>query len=102
MSENAPERIPGTQSASTGCPPRPPKQTAHGAGDQEPGEGARSVRLPDPVMVKDLAAALGCRPFVIIADLMETGCFPTVHDQIGFERAAAVARRHGFAAVRAD
>jgi hypothetical protein len=38
-------------------PPRPPKKTARSLEDQSPEE--HHIAIPDPVVVKDLASALG-------------------------------------------
>ena len=57
---------------------------------------ARRVYLLDPIAVRDLAAALGLKPFQIVADLFELKQFKSPDDEIDFETASAIARKHGF------
>jgi len=69
MSDSRPRKNPKTQPASAGGPPRPPKTTARGAGEESP-EGPH-IDIPDPIVLKELASAIGQRPFLIVADMME-------------------------------
>ena len=52
------------------------------------------------MVVRDLAAALGLKPFVVIADLLELRLFKRPDDMVDFETAAAIARKHGYRAQR--
>jgi hypothetical protein len=63
MSDSSNKKSPNTQPAAAGGPPRPPKKTARDLEDQSPEEP--HIDIPDPVVVKDLAAALGQKPFKI-------------------------------------
>jgi translation initiation factor IF-2 len=54
--------------------------------------------MPDPVPVRDLAAAIGRKPFQIIADLMEIGLFKNVRETVAFDDASKIARKYGFEA----
>ncbi len=56
--------------------------------------------IPDPVSVSALAAALGRKPFQIIADLMEIGLFKNVREVVAFDDASRIARKYGFEAQR--
>jgi len=67
--------------------------------DQSPEEP--NIRLPDPVPLKLLAAALKRKPFQIIADLMELGQFKNVNETVNFDAASKIARKHGFRAAKA-
>ena len=98
MSNSRPRKIPKTQPASAGGPPRPPKKTARDLADDSPQEP--HIDIPDPVVVEDLASALGQKPFIIIGDLMKFGEFATVRMTVGFETASKVAWVHGFYARR--
>ena len=100
MSDLRPDETPQAQPASAGSPPRPPKRTARGLGEDSP-EG-RSIELPDPIVLKDLASALGQRPFNIVADVMESGQFKSLGDFLEFDVAARVAKKYGFIAARAN
>ena len=82
-----------------------PKQAAPSDVPQEPkplppitGE----LVVPERMMVRELAGALGRKPFQIIADLMEIGVFANVNQFIEFETIAKVARRHGLQAKREE
>ena len=94
MSGSRPHKRPKTQPASAGGPPRPPKKTARGLGDESP-EGPH-IDIPDPVVLKALATALRQRPFRIVADLMELGRLVFVGDPVDFETASKVAKKYGF------
>lgn len=85
MSEPGKEPSPQPQAAASGWPPGPPRKT---------------VYLLDPMEVKDLASALGLKPFKVIADLMELKLFKAAHDTVDFETASRVAQKHGYRAER--
>src|SRR5678816_3073875 len=86
MSDRHREKVPQTQPATAGGPPRPPKKTAKDLAGDSPQE--RHIDIPDPVVIRDLATALEQKPFRIIADLMEMGRFATVHQVLAFEIAS--------------
>jgi translation initiation factor IF-2 len=94
MSDSRPDKIPKTQPASAGGPPRPPKKTARGLSDESP-EG-RHIDIPDPVILKELATALGQRPFRIVADVLELGRLLFAGDPVDFQTASKVAKKYGF------
>lgn len=99
MSEPAEELFPQTQSSFSGRPPRPPKITARGL--EDPDDDANEVILiPDPVVVKELAAALKLKPFKVVADLMQLRLFKTPDDLISFEVAETIAQRHSYKAIQ--
>jgi len=52
------------------------------------------------MVVRDLAAAIGLKPFVVIADLLELKLFKRPDDMVDFETASVVARKHGYQAQR--
>ncbi len=56
----------------------------------------RTVLLPNPVVVKDLAPALGIKLYKLIALLKEMNSFTSVNQKIPFYLAGRVARRFGF------
>src|SRR5262245_31897815 len=99
MSDSRPDETPKTQPASAGGPPRPPKKTGRGLSDESP-EG-RHIDIPDPVILNELATALGQRPFRIVADVLELGrLLKFVGDPVDFETASKVAMKYGFQARR--
>ncbi len=67
-----PQPRPSTPPKKPSLPPMPPPETLT--------EG--EVVMRPPIIVRDLAAALGKKPFQIIADLMEWGYFITVNQAI--------------------
>ena len=54
------------------------------------------IRIPDPVVVGDLAAALAEKPFKIMADVMKLGQFQNIHGVVDFETATKIAWKHGY------
>lgn len=100
MSDSSPGKIPKTQPASAGGgPPPPPKKTTRGLDDQSP-EGPH-IDIPDPVVLRELAAALQQKQFRIIADVMELGRFAFAGDPVDFDTAARIAKKYGFHARHA-
>jgi len=60
----------------------------------------RTVYVLDPVAVKDLAIALRVKPFQVVADLLELKQFKHLDDELDFDTAAVIARKHGYRAER--
>ncbi|MFN8638005.1 MAG: translation initiation factor IF-2 [Dehalococcoidia bacterium] len=56
----------------------------------------RSVRIPQAVIVKDLAEILGVSPIEVIKELMKSGVMATINQVIDFDSAAVVATDLGF------
>jgi len=54
-----------------------------------------------PVIVEDLAKALGVKPFKIVTRLLEMRQFKHADEAIDFETATIIAREHGYRAERA-
>lgn len=59
-------------------------------------EDDKTIHLKAPVGVKDLAAALGLRPFEIIRDLMGLNIFASINSSVDAEAASQVCKLHGF------
>jgi hypothetical protein len=95
MNEPVEDRTPKTQLALSGRPPDPPKFTARDV-EGRPGGSGRTVYLLDPMVVRDVAIALELKPFKVIADLIGLGQFKHADEEIDFETAAIVARKHGY------
>jgi hypothetical protein len=100
MSEPAEELFPQTQPSFSGRPPRPPKITARGLEDWGDDDPEKVIHIPDPVVVRDLAAALKLKPFKVVADLMRLRLFKTPDEHISFEIAEIVAQWHGHKAIQ--
>jgi translation initiation factor IF-2 len=78
---------------------------ASAAGTEKPGGessvetnevGQKVIHLRPPIIVKDLAAALGLRPFQVIGDLMKLNIFANLNQSVEPEVAAKVCELHGF------
>ena len=54
------------------------------------------IHLKPPFSVKDLATAMGIRPFQVIGDLMEMNIFASINQTIEADVAAKVCTKHGF------
>jgi hypothetical protein len=60
------------------------------------------ITVPQQMAVRELAALLNCKPFVVVADAMELGVFATVNQIIPFDIIAQIARKHGYTARPID
>ena len=101
MSKSEAGGAPLTQPAFFGRPPRPPKITGRAIEDQ-PDDPNRIIFLPDDVQVRELAAKLGKKPFVIVADLLDMRIFRHADEMIDFETASKVVQNYGYQAVRSS
>jgi translation initiation factor IF-2 len=86
-------------------PEERPDESAEGAPEPEVSVSATAeatkvdekvVHLKPPVAVRDLATALGLKPFEVIRDLMGMNIFVNLNQTIDVEVATAVCKRHGF------
>ncbi len=59
-------------------------------------DGKKIINIKPPIIVKDLAAALGLRPFQVIKDLMDANIFATLNQTVDPAVAAQVCEKHGF------
>ncbi len=57
---------------------------------------AKVIHIKPPIIVKELSAQMGLKPFVIIHDLMEMNIFAAINQSIEPEIAAKVCAKHGF------
>jgi len=57
---------------------------------------AKVITLKPPIVVRELAEAIGRKPFQLIADLMELGVFANVNQAIDEDIARQLAAKHGF------
>ncbi|TAJ16159.1 MAG: hypothetical protein EPO65_13780, partial [Dehalococcoidia bacterium] len=55
------------------------------------------VRIPEAIVVADLAALLGVTPVDVIKELMKNGVMATINQVVDFDTAAIVATDMGFA-----
>lgn len=89
-----------TGASSSGGPPRHPPGTAREMGEDSPDNN--SIRIPDPISIRNLAKALNRKPFKIISDAMEFGYFQSIQSEIPFELAKRIAQKHGVTAYLAS
>ncbi len=73
-------------------PAAPPVAAAAG---EEPKE-EKIIHLKPPIIVRDLAAAMSVKPFVLIADLMKMSIFVSINQAVEVEVAQKVCTLHGF------
>ncbi len=59
-------------------------------------DGRKIINIKPPIVVKDLAAAMGIKPFVVIKGLMEVNIFVTLNQTIDPSVAAQICEKHGF------
>jgi len=64
--------------------------------DLDPSDDPKLIVIKPPILVPDLAARLGLKPFNIMADLIKLGVFPAPNQPIEPEVAAKVCEMHGF------
>jgi translation initiation factor IF-2 len=93
------------QAAITPAPPAPIEEPTVPTPEAEPEPVAKAEELPDdpklivikpPILIPDLAARLGLRPFNIIADLIKMNVFPAPNQPLDPEIAAKICELHGF------
>lgn len=81
-------------------PPTTPPTTppgASGAGSDGDIPDDKSITMKGPIIVKDLAARVGCKPFQLIHELMEMNVFATLNQAIEEDLARKVCEKRGFA-----
>ena len=64
----------------------------------EPERPHRTIRIPDPVIVRELATAMKLKPHVVIRDLMGFEAYATIESQIDFPTASRLCAQHGIVA----
>jgi translation initiation factor IF-2 len=99
MSTPSEEHSQKTQPAFSNRAPRQRKVTSQ-EWENQPDVSDRTVYLLDPIVVRDLASALGLKPFQVVADLIARRHFKSPDDTVDFETASVVARKHGYQATR--
>jgi len=63
---------------------------------EETEDGQKVIQLKPPIVVKELAEAMGLKPFKVIQDLMDLDVFANQNQSIEPDIAAEVCDRHGF------
>ncbi len=92
--EQAPEDpnfVKGTDIASVAAP-----AAVESAGDEPESDDPKLIVIKPPILVPDLAARLGLKPFNVMADLIKLGVFPAPNQPLEPDIAAKVCEIHGF------
>ena len=58
----------------------------------------KSVSVPDPISVGDLAVALHMKPFILVAALMDLNIFASLSTALDFDTVSTFCSRHGVVA----
>ena len=59
-------------------------------------DGKKIIHLKAPIIVRDLATAMGVKPFKVISDLMEIGLFLNLNQPVEADVASKICEKHGF------
>ena len=95
MSNSSEESASKPQPAISKGPQWPPKITSRDLGGKSGNQG-NTVYLFDRMRVRDLAIAIALKPFQVVAELMEMKQFKQPDEEIDFDTASLIARKHGY------
>jgi translation initiation factor IF-2 len=84
---------PAAEESVSSSTPEPEEATPQ---EEEEPSSEKIIHLKPPIIVKDLAAALGLKTFQVIADLMELNIFASINQSVEPEVASQVCEKHGF------
>jgi translation initiation factor IF-2 len=87
--------ISGSAGGASGPPAVPPAAEASPQPGGEP-EGEKVIHLKPPVLVRDLAVALGLKPFVIMKELMDMNIFASQTTVLEAHDIVSICKKHGF------
>jgi translation initiation factor IF-2 len=91
----APEPVEVKASEPPATPPPPAPPAAGAAGESADSGDEKIIHLKPPFTVKELATAMGIKPFQVISDLMEMNIFASINQTIETDVAAKVCVKHG-------
>ncbi len=96
--ENAVRRIlpATTEAAEEGAETEDLEEEEEAEEEAEQSGGEKEIHLKPPVIVRDLAEALGCKPNELIADLMTMNVFAAINQVIEPDVAAKLCERRGY------
>ena len=78
------------------APAEPVESDVTGSSDEESSDDPKLIVIKPPILVPELAARLGLKPFNVMADLIKLGVFPAPNQPLEPEIAAKVCEVHGF------
>ena len=74
----------------------PPESVVENVAAEEVQDDPKLIVIKPPILIPDLAARLGLKPFNIMADLIKIGVFPAPNQPLEPEIAARICEIHGF------
>lgn len=77
-------------------PPPPAPVEAEVAAESVEEDGKKIIHLKPPIIVRDLATAIGVKPFQVIGDLMSMNIFVNLTQPVEPEIASKICEKHGF------
>ncbi|MCU0794315.1 MAG: translation initiation factor IF-2 N-terminal domain-containing protein [Akkermansiaceae bacterium] len=89
-------KIPAPAASGNGTPPPSPPAAPAAAADDEPAGNSKLISVKPPIIVSELAALMGLKPFQLLADLIKLQVFVAPNQAIEPEVAAKVCEQHGF------
>jgi translation initiation factor IF-2 len=98
--EAAPETVPAVTEAPAADAPAADEGPAAEAEEDANDEDGKLIVIKPPILVGELAARMGLKPFNIMADLIKLSVFPAPTQPIEPEIAAKVCELHGFTFAR--
>jgi translation initiation factor IF-2 len=78
------------------APVAPQAPIAEEPATEAPVDEEKIIHIKPPIIVKDLATALGLKPFQLISELMEMNIFAAINQSIEADVATAICTRHGY------
>jgi translation initiation factor IF-2 len=81
---------------SPAAPQPPPAVETAAAQEDAPSDDPKLIVIKPPIMIPELAARLGLKPFKITADLIKIGVFPGPNQPLEPDIAAKICEMHGF------
>ena len=97
LDKEDPAMVKGPAPAPAPPTPAPPAPTATDeASDESASDDPKLIIIKPPILVPELAARLGLKPFNVMADLIKLGVFPAPNQPIEPDIAAKVCEIHGF------
>ncbi len=76
--------------------PAPAPDSSSGEPDEDASSDPKLIIIKPPILVPELAARLGLKPFNIMADLIKIGVFPAPNQPLEPDVAAKICEAHGF------
>ena len=76
--------------------PAAPAEAAQAAPAEAPKSNEKIIHIKPPIIVKELAAQLGLKPFQLISELMEMNIFAAINHTLEPDIASTICKRHGF------